>query len=433
MAGSTQLTIEATPCAYSDPTEIIATLMTSQGNPVVGKELTMTLDGTAIGTAITDADGKVILTPVMAFAEGLYPVSASFARDDVDLLWESEATTTLSVSAEQATIVYTGDYLVQYPNPLTLQAHVADEEDGYPGDLSRCRVHFTVNRIESDGSESPVGSFYANCDDSGVAAINHAFGVGVYSITAAIVEDGYYVPASTTAIIPVYDPNEAGHVSGGGWIHVTNPDEGNLGRANFGFIAKYKGGSSAGHLNFQYQDGNINLKSQHIDWLVISAVSAQFQGIGTIKGWEGLYTFRVNCTDNDGKPKADKLTIKIWAGTDTEADPVYKALNQELDGGNIKVKQTATESVPVESFEVTTVEIRKVGKGDGTMTVNGQTCGVDCPALFIPYVDSGSVAVQVEPAEDSYFVGWEDQDGNPIQGFQYVQPGDVVIVVFEKK
>ena len=135
----------------------------------------------------------------------------------------------------------------------------------------------------------------------------------------------------------VYDP-DGSFATGGGWIDVTNPEEGNLGRSSFGFIAKYKDAQATGNLEFQYRTGGMNLKSQQIDWLVISSVSAQFQGVGTLKGWDGLYTFRVSCTDNEGNPQADKFTIKIWPGTNTEGDPIYKALGQDLAGGNILVK-----------------------------------------------------------------------------------------------
>jgi len=88
-------------------------------------------------------------------------------------------------------------------------------------------------------------------------------------------------------------------------------------------------------LPFQYHVGDINLKSTEMTWLIVSDVSAQFQGEGTVNG-EGLYTFRVQAKDGDqsgGQP--DEFTIKIWQGTDTEADPVYQAPHAQLGGGNI--------------------------------------------------------------------------------------------------
>ena len=66
-------------------------------------------------------------------------------------------------------------------------------------------------------------------------------------------------------------------------------------------------------------------------------IGGQFQGTGTING-DGLYTFRVQAKDN-GEPGADTdhFDIKIWNGTDTEADPYHKAKNT-ISGGNIQVQ-----------------------------------------------------------------------------------------------
>ncbi len=124
--------------------------------------------------------------------------------------------------------------------------------------------------------------------------------------------------------------------TGGGWFWSA---EGNLngdfeseGKATFGFVVKYKHEAAAGNLEFQYHVGDINLKDSNITWLIVSDVSAQFQGEGTING-EGLYTFRVLA--KDGEP--DEFNIRIWQGTDTEADPIYKAIHAELGGGNIMI------------------------------------------------------------------------------------------------
>jgi len=136
----------------------------------------------------------------------------------------------------------------------------------------------------------------------------------------------------------VYDPT-TGSATGGGWFWSA---KGNLkadpeseGKATFGFIVKYKQGGAAGNLEFQYHVGDINLKDTEITWLIVSSVNVQFQGEGTING-EGLYTFRVLAADGDktgGQP--DEFTIRIWQGTDTEADPIYQAINVQLGGGNI--------------------------------------------------------------------------------------------------
>lgn len=158
---------------------------------------------------------------------------------------------------------------------------------------------------------------------------------GVYTLVVVATDNRGNIAESDPVFFVVYDP-EGGFATGGGWIY---PDEESTlpgGKANFGFVAKYRHGSSTGNLEFQYNDADINLKSTTIDWLVISGVSAHFQGTGTING-EELYTFRVMTKDN-GEPgvSSDEFNIRIWEGTDTEADPIHKAKNT-IAGGNIVV------------------------------------------------------------------------------------------------
>ena len=158
---------------------------------------------------------------------------------------------------------------------------------------------------------------------------------GVYTLVAKAADKAGNVAFSEPVFFVVYDP-DGGFATGGGWIlpdgESTLPD----GRANFGFVAKYKKDVSTGNLEFQYQDADINLKSMTIDWLTISSNKAIFQGTGTINN-EGLYTFRVKAEDNgDPGVDVDFFDIKIWEGIDTEADPVHKAKNT-ISGGNIVV------------------------------------------------------------------------------------------------
>jgi len=193
--------------------------------------------------------------------------------------------------------------------------------------------------------------FSATDDESGVATIfgnltntsevshivdsGFALEVGVYTLVVTATDNAGNTNESDPVFFVVYDP-DGGFATGGGWFYPDSDSTLPDGRANFGFTAKYKDDSSTGKLNFQSRDANIKLKSTSIDWLTISAVSAQFQGTGTING-EGLYTFRVQVKDN-GEPgvDVDHFDIKIWNGTDTEADPYHKAKNT-ISGGNIQV------------------------------------------------------------------------------------------------
>jgi hypothetical protein len=158
---------------------------------------------------------------------------------------------------------------------------------------------------------------------------------GVYTLVVRACDKASNCQNNGSVNFVVYDP-EGGFATGGGWI---NPDADSTlpnGKASFGFVAKYLKGKSTGNLEFQYNDADINLKSTIIDWLVISGVSAQFQGTGTINGG-GLYTFRVMAKDNaEPGVNADLFDIKVWTGTNTNAEPMHKTKNT-IAGGNIIV------------------------------------------------------------------------------------------------
>ena len=201
-------------------------------------------------------------------------------------------------------------------------------------------VGMTLNFSATDdlsGVDTIAGNLTNTSDVSqNVDSGDFVLDVGVYTLVVTATDNAGNTNVSDPVFFVVYDP-DGGHATGGGWFYPD--DESTLpdGKANFGFTAKYKDSSSTGKLNFQYKDAGIHLKSTSIDWLTISSVSAQFQGTGTING-EGLYTFRVQAKDN-GEPgvDVDHFDIKIWSGTDTEADPYHKAKNT-ISGGNIQVQ-----------------------------------------------------------------------------------------------
>ena len=187
-------------------------------------------------------------------------------------------------------------------------------------------------------SESGVATIVGNLTNtSGVSQIvdsGFAPAVGVYTLVVTATDNASNTNESDPVFFVVYD-SDSGHAIGSGWFYLdgdsTLPD----GRAKFGFTARYKDNNSTGKLSFQCKDADIDLKSMSIDWMTVSSVSAQFQGTGTIND-EGLYTFQVEVNDN-GEPGVgvDHFDIKIWNGTDTEANPYHKAKNI-ISGGNIQ-------------------------------------------------------------------------------------------------
>lgn len=149
---------------------------------------------------------------------------------------------------------------------------------------------------------------------------------GVYMVKLTVTDScGASVVATTVngdpAMVVVYDPN-AGFVTGGGWINSPvgaypgNPSL--IGKANFGFVSKYKKGQSTptGETEFQFQVANFNFHSTSYDWLVVAGAKAQYKGSGTING-SGDYAFMLTAIDGqlNGGGGNDKFRIKVWNKT----------------------------------------------------------------------------------------------------------------------
>ncbi|SFO44149.1 Por secretion system C-terminal sorting domain-containing protein, partial [Algoriphagus ornithinivorans] len=206
---------------------------------------------------------------------------------------------------------------VQIGTAATLNATVTPSPSGAP--LAGVSVVFVVKN-EAGGTVFTSAPVLTNA--SGIATHQtNAFtnAIGVYKVTA-IAGTGC---ASSVAYIPVYDPNDS-FVTGGGWINSPEgamPDNPTaVGKANFGFVSKYKKGSNQvdGNTEFQFNAGNINFKStmHESGSLVISGGKATYRGTGTINGQPG-YKFVVVAIDGNwnGGTNPDRFRIKITTAT----------------------------------------------------------------------------------------------------------------------
>lgn len=164
---------------------------------------------------------------------------------------------------------------------------------------------------------------------------NHLYGsAGVYSVSIQLIDQAGSRTEETHDYIVIFDP-DGGFVTGGGWIDspagasTLYPDA--VGKANFGFVSKYRKGTTIpiGNTEFQFKAGDLDFNSYLYDWLVIAGSKAMFKGEGTING-TGTYGFMISAIDGDLKniAESDKFRIKIWDKMDEDA-VVYD--NQAVD------------------------------------------------------------------------------------------------------
>ena len=201
------------------------------------------------------------------------------------------------------------------------------------------------------GDTSSSAGIVAEAD--GVGTVSGAYtytASGVYTLTVTVTNDFGVVVSDVFEFIVVYDP-EGGFVTGAGWIDspagAYTRDLTLEGRANFGFVSKYKRGASVptGQTTFQFSVAGLHFRSTEYEWLVVAGARAQYKGSGTING-QGDYGFLLTALDGDinGGAGPDSFRIKIWdRATDQivydnqpEADDPGSAAT-ELDGGSIVI------------------------------------------------------------------------------------------------
>ena len=142
--------------------------------------------------------------------------------------------------------------------------------------------------------------------------------LGVYMVTATAGSGC----ASSIAYIPVFDAS-GNFVTGGGWI---DSPSGALvgttitGKANFGFVSRYRRGSNQvdGNTTFHFNAGNVSFKSTFHESgsLVISGRRATYRGSGTVNDVPG---FRFTLVAIDGHLNngtgPDRFRIRITNGS----------------------------------------------------------------------------------------------------------------------
>jgi hypothetical protein len=165
-------------------------------------------------------------------------------------------------------------------------------------------------------------------------------GVGVYEVVVEATDRAGNTATSEPRLLVIYDP-EGGFVTGGGWIYsdlgAYVPDPTLEGKANFGFVSKYKKGATepTGRTEFQFHVADLNFHSSSYDWLVVTGSDyARFKGTGTINGM-GDYKFMIWAGDSE----PDTFRIKIWEENEDDSETVIydNGFDQAIGGGSVVI------------------------------------------------------------------------------------------------
>ncbi len=176
---------------------------------------------------------------------------------------------------------------------------------------------------------------------------SHTYAAASIYDVCLIVNDGQVDSEEVCTFAVVYDPS-AGFVTGGGWIDSQEGayklDTSLTGKANFGFVTKYKkgAGTPTGQTEFQFQTAYLNFHSESYDWLIVNqgGTNAQFKGEGTINGDydENGNAYKFMIWAGDDSP--DTFRIQIWSEDEVDGVEyvVYdNGVDQEISGGQIVI------------------------------------------------------------------------------------------------
>ncbi|MEA3225351.1 MAG: choice-of-anchor Q domain-containing protein, partial [Planctomycetota bacterium] len=204
-------------------------------------------------------------------------------------------------------------------------------------------LDFSASDLVNGDIESPALSATLTdaAGSSGPAVPGDEPGAGVFNLVVTA-EDTAGNTAEETVFFVVYDPT-GGFVTGGGWIWSPQGacafDSTLEGKANFGFVSKYKKGANVptGNTAFVFDVAEFEFHSSSYDWLVVTGSDyARFKGWGSING---EYGYRFMLWAGDGP---DTFRIRIWTEdgdieTDVYDNKVDDTTDLSIQGGNIVI------------------------------------------------------------------------------------------------
>ncbi len=303
----TTTAVTGTPIAFSGVAVSVAlTATVSSGTPTPIGTVTFKDGTTVLGAGTLDGSGVATCSPTPVLNAGAHTITAVYG-----------GSLNYSGSTSPAPIIGS----VNGPTgPLAApaSANITASFTDAAADTHTCSISWDDGSVTSGAVSGTNGS--GSCS----APTPHSFpSAGVYTIGVTVTDVHGGFTTSVFQFVVIYDPN-AGFVTGGGWINSpagSDAEDPTLtGKANFGFVSKYKKGSNVpeGETEFQFKAGDINFHSsvQDAGSLVISGGrKATYRGTGTVNGVSG-YRFVLIAYDGDqpGGGGIDRFRIKITQG-----------------------------------------------------------------------------------------------------------------------
>ncbi|GAC1634671.1 MAG: hypothetical protein NVS4B2_21590 [Chloroflexota bacterium] len=197
--------IGATSGDYHDKATLKATLTDDSFNPIAGKTITFSLNGTETCSGITDGTGTASCQVTPGETAGPYTVTAAFS-DATDPVHATSSTLSgFTVTREETTTAYTGSKVVLAGSGgATLTAKLVEDgardNDGDGGSLGPIPAETVTLSL---GSQSCTGTTSSSGDVS-CTIPSVSVPLGPEKIGAVFAGDGYYQPSSDSTTATVF-------------------------------------------------------------------------------------------------------------------------------------------------------------------------------------------------------------------------------------
>jgi hypothetical protein len=351
---------------YSDPITTV-TVSVSDVDDATSDLTLSVLSAIPAGLTVTPTGtGSLTISGNPLVVAGIYPINLRVVDPHNAT---TNATVTITVNKETAETSFTGDMSVITAGPtvttatVRLGAHLAQDPDGAPGDITLARVTFELFKSNNLSNTPDLTVTNVPVDSNG-DALTFLSGVAADTYVVLVKIDatnGYWTanPVGIGTINVAIGSNDQ-QTTGGGWV----PDTGSVnGKGNFGFTVRNDKGTPKGNsiyvfrgtdgftyvvksnswqggfLNFSTEPGTTTLnRSSFKGKCVVQKIDP---ATGLIVQSLGNFTFTVDARDGDllvpRQGDAYAITILdnngvIWrrVGTNTALLP--------LGGGNVMVK-----------------------------------------------------------------------------------------------
>lgn len=227
------------------------------------------------------------------------------------------------------------------------------------GDLSATATDGDNASLSYAWTTDCIGASIENSSTLTAAKMNIASGTEPALCHVSVAVSDTCSTVQESALVVIVDPS-AGFVTGGGWFESPSgayrADTDAQGKANFGFVSKYKKGQSvpSGNTLFQFQSADFSFKSTAYEWLVITGSDcAKFKGEGVVDGSSDEHGFMLTACDNGEPGENDTFRIKIWkkSGETLVYDNMFGTGDDSytgtmIGGGNIQIHQQGGDNNP---------------------------------------------------------------------------------------